>query len=249
MRRSACLLALTAFALCAGELLVPARVLAPGRVWAADARREAYLAAARAFVEDHRLPGGEAVRDEDITGDFAENKLAVCDVDGDGQPELLVRFETAAMRMMMGEFVCGFDGETKELTVKLRGAPAFVYLDNGCVKVNETHDQKLGGDFWPFSIVKYEPGTGRYELAGYVDAWSEEDFPMDFTGRPFPKEIDATGDGFVYFIEAEGFKGYDEPVGAPVYEEWLSRYMSGATPIEPEWVSADAQGLEALEKQ
>ncbi|MCR5347234.1 MAG: hypothetical protein K6E38_05595 [Fretibacterium sp.] len=215
---------------------------------AADARHEAYMKAARAFVEEHKFPNGEDIEADDITADFPENKLAVCDVDSDGQPELLIQFGTGTMASMQ-EFVCGFDEKTKKITIELFGFPAFEYLDNGCVKLSDSHNQGLAGEFWPFSILKYNAGTGEYELMGHVDAWSEEDYPRDFDDKPFPKKIDADGDGFVFFIEAEGFKGYDEPVDTPVYEKWVSQYISGANPIEPEWFSADAKGLEALNKK
>ena len=232
IKKLACLLILLVFA-------VPAA--------ATDARHEAYMKAARTFVENHIMPDGEKIADEDIVADFKESKLAICDVDGDGQPELLIQFGAGTMAAMQ-EFVCGFDEKNGKLTVEVFGFPAFEYFDNGCAKAGDSHNQGLAGEFWPFSILKYNAGTGEYELMGHVDAWSKEDFPEDFESKPFPDKLDKIKDGFVYFIEAEGFKGYDEPVDTPVYEKWLAQYMNGAKSVKPDWVSADVNGLNALKK-
>ena len=217
-----------------------------------DARREAYLKAARAFVKEHKLPDGEAISPEDLVmEDFSENKLAICDVNGDGKPELLIYFEATHMAAKMG-FVCGFDEKTKKLAVQLFGPPFFEFFDNGCVKENVSHNHGLAGVFWPYSVSKFNKKTGKYEGKGGVDAWSEEAFPTNHfeNNKPFPKEIDVVNDGFIYYIDDEsaGLDG-ETPVDTPVYEEWAARYFSGANPVEPDWVSADAKGLRALERK
>ena len=92
-------------------------VLSSATTWARDARHAAFLEAARAFVVDHRLPDGEAIDKSDLTGNFAENQLALSDVDGDGQPELLLRFQSGSEPSQQ-EFVCGFDEHSGKLTVE-----------------------------------------------------------------------------------------------------------------------------------
>ena len=53
----------------------------------------------------------------------------------------------------------------------------------------------------------YDPKTGKYEARGSVDAWSKKAYPTNpyENDKPFPQNIDAVGDGFVYFIDDEGF--------------------------------------------
>ena len=220
-----------------------------------DARREAYLKAARAFVEEHKFPDGNTIEKEDIMEDFANNRLAICDVNGDGQPELLLFFDATHMAAKMG-FVYGFDERAKKLALMLFGSPFFEFFDNGCVKEPVSHNHGLAGEFWPYGVSKYDPKTGKYEEKGGVDAWSEEEYPTDHfdNDKPFPKEIDKTGDGFVYYINDEDDKdgkrfGGGEAVDTPVYEEWAARYFGGANLVEPDWVSADVKGLRALEKK
>ncbi|MBO4368505.1 MAG: hypothetical protein J5803_00155, partial [Desulfovibrio sp.] len=100
---------------------------------AADARQEAFLKAAQDFVVDHKLPDGETIEKEDILEDFANNDLAICDVDGDGKPELLVQFKGGTMASLL-EYVCGFDEGTGKLTVKFAGTPDMEFYSNGCLK-------------------------------------------------------------------------------------------------------------------
>ena len=216
----------------------------------ADARHDAYMKTAKAFVEDHKLPDGEEIMPDDVTEDFNENQLALCDVDGDGEPELLINFQTGTMASML-LYACGFDEKTGKVTVKYLGNPASEFFDNGSAKSPALHNQGLGGEFWPYGMLKYDPKKGEYEYMGDVDAWSKEAFPEDFEGRPYPADVDKTGDGFVYYISDEHFKdakGMETPVDTPVYEAWDASYIGGANPIEITWVSADAKGLKALEK-
>lgn len=218
----------------------------------ADARNDAFIKTAKDFVEAHKLPDGEDIMEDDVGEDFAENQLSLCDVDGDGKKELLINFHTGSMASMM-LYVCGFDGKTGKVTVKHNGSPAAEFFDNGCSKDPALHNQGLGGEFWPYSISKYDPKKDEYEYMGNVDAWSKEDFPTHpfEEDRPYPDNIDKTGDGFIYYIDDEHFKdakGMETPVDTPVYEAWVASYISGTEPIEIKWVSADKKGLKALEK-
>lgn len=230
-----------------------AALLALAALWPApaqaDARHEAYLKTAQAFVEQHRLPDGETIASEEIDGDFAGNKMAICDVDGDGKPELLLRFTTAPMASQQ-EFVCGFDEGAGKITVKGTAFPGAEYCTGGCVKEPAAHNQGLGGDFWPYAVSQYDPKTGKYEARGSVDAWSKKAYPTNpyENDKPFPQNIDAVGDGFVYFIDDEGFagaKGMDKPVDTPVYQEWIKTRCPG-TPIKVDWIPANGYGLKEL---
>lgn len=217
----------------------------------ADARA-AYLEAARAFAQEHRLPDGEVIDPARIADrNFADNKLAIRDVDGDGRPELLVKFETAPMAGKR-EYVYGLDEGTGKIVEKLSGFPGIEYYDNGCAKEPRAHNQGLAGEhFWPFTLYRLDARTGRHEFMGNVDAWSEKEFPQGYGGnKPFPKQVDAVGDGYVYFINTDPETDFtDKPADTPEYRAWLDRCVGGASPVKVDWVSADAAGLEALRRQ
>jgi hypothetical protein len=234
-------------------VLVALAALCAAPALGADARHEAYMKTAKAFVVDHKLPDGDDIMPEDVTEDFAENQLAFCDVDGDGKPELLINFQTGTMASML-LYACGFDEKAGKVTVKYVGSPATEFYNNGCAKDPALHNQGLGGDFWPYGISKYNPEKGEYDYMGNVDAWSKEDFPTHpfEEGKAYPADVDKTGDGFVYYIDDEHFKdakGMETPVDTPVYEAWVAHYIGDAKPIEIEWFSADEKGLKALDKK
>ena len=63
---------------------IAASLLALAAFWPlqaqADARHDAYLKAAQAFVAQHRLPDGETIDKNDIDGSFSGNKMVICDI-------------------------------------------------------------------------------------------------------------------------------------------------------------------------
>ena len=233
--------------------LLVASVLCVAAPALADARHEAFMKTAKAFVVDHKLPDGEDIMPEDVGEDFNENQLALCDVDGDGKPELLINFQTGTMASML-LYACGFDEKDGKVTVKYVGSPATEFFDNGAAKDPALHNQGLGGDFWPYSMSKYNPEKGEFDYMGCVDAWSKEDFPTHpfEEGKAYPEDVDVVKDGFVYYIDDEHFKdakGLETPVDTPVYEAWVAHYIGDAKPIEIEWASADEKGLQAIDKK
>ena len=214
---------------------------------AADARHAAYMKAAQNFVENHEVPNGWKIENEDITEDFAGNRLAIFDANADGKPELVIMFETTHRAAATG-YIYGFDEKTEKVVELLDGYPVFEFFDNGSVKVGDRHAPTLSDEFW---LAAYDRKKGKYEM-GFVRVWGKEDWPEDLEGNSFPDEIDKTGDGFVYFIDDDNFKdakGLETPVDTPVYKKWHDRYLGNAKPFEPDWVSADAKGLKALEKK
>ncbi|MBQ7733656.1 MAG: hypothetical protein IJT58_06520 [Synergistaceae bacterium] len=214
--------------------------------------QEVYKRTARAFVEKHVFPDGEKVDEEEVFEDFSDNQIALCDVNNDGQPELLIVFQSGSMASKL-EYVCGFNEKSGKLIIEHIGFPAIEFFDNGCLREFASHNQGLAGEFWPYSLAKYNPKSGKYEYIGSVDAWSKEYSPKNpfENNKAFPDKIDKTGDGFVYYIDDSDFskaKGPESPVDTPVYHEWEKKYIGGAKVIEPNWLPANKKGLNALNK-
>ena len=218
----------------------------------AKERHAAYMEAAWAFVREHRMPDGRDISAYLFAGaDFSKNSLAIRDVDGDGRPELLVRLETAPMAGMR-ESVFGFNEKTGQFVEKLSGFPGIEYFNNGCAKEGASHNQGLAGDhFWPFTLHKLNVKTGVYESMGFVDAWSEKEFPTDRQDKPFPKQIDAVDDSYIYFLHTDPEASFwdAKPVDTPFYRAWLDGFLGGSTPVRVDWVPANAKGLEEMQRQ
>lgn len=178
------------------------------------------------------LPDGRPL-DQSLGTEFAvDNEFALVDVDNDGEEELLLFWENACMAGMMG-LVFGYDGETG-IREELLEFPTLTFYNNGIVEVEASHNQGLAGAFWPYSVYRYDEESGIYQSLGYVDAWDISVREENYEGEPFPTDIDADGDGLVYYIiPANGGGGYDmPPMDGPSYEEWRNAYIDGAEEID-----------------
>ncbi|MCR4665762.1 MAG: hypothetical protein K5657_00510 [Desulfovibrio sp.] len=227
---------------------LPIFLLCTEDVHAADVRQEAFRTAAEAFVRNHVLPTGDSIDKELLQGDFGENQLALADVDMDGKPELLVRFQSGPT-FSMQEFVCGFDESRGEITIMYEGFPELEYFTNGCIKEKARRNRTAGGTFWPYTLICCDAKKGSCEEKGRVYGWSRKAYPTDpRDDEPFPQKIDVTGDGFVYFISDPSRDESEDPapVDTPVYEAWVSGILGGADPLRITWVPATPEGIKAL---
>lgn len=177
------------------------------------------------------VPGGHALDYYYGIEGAAENSFALADVDGDGQDELLLFWKNACMAGKEG-YIFGY--RNGEVLTELWEFPSMTFYDSGIVKVEWSHNQGLAGDFWPYSAYCYDAEEDVYRLVGSVDAWDEKVSEEDNYGRAFPVEIDADGDGLVYYIFLEEHVSYqDAPlVDGAEYEKWWNGYVDGAEEID-----------------
>lgn len=209
--------------------------------------QQAYQKVAENFVYKHKWADGRATEGfADL--DFSNNQLALADIDNDGELELLIEFTTGPT-VSHQEIAYGFkDGKVFE---KFSGYSGITFWTSGCAKVLLSHNQGLAGmerddDFWPSFFYKFNPNTGKYEELGLVDSWSAKEFPVNHydNDKPFPKELDLVGDGYLYFIDDD-----KTPVDTPVYKRFVQNCIEGGKLVKPKWVKADKQGLRSLFNQ
>lgn len=174
---------------------------------------------------------------------------AVYDIDGDGEDELILQNTNTAMAGMLERIYAYEGGIFRE---ELFEFPALTYYDNGIIQAEWSHNQGVSGDrIWPYNLYQYQPETDSYELLASVDGWDREvrDF-TDYLGA-FPDEMDADGDGFVYFLMLDGETQYNRSsiVDGPEYESWKSQYLNESEALEipyqeleVETIYPDAQG-------
>lgn len=159
---------------------------------------------------------------------------AVCDVDGDGRDELILKNEHAAMAGMV-ERIYDYDAETQAFRQQFSGFPALTYYENGVILEDWSHNQGLSGDgLWPYNLHQYQPDSDEYLCAASVDGWSKELAEHSPDWGDFPAGIDADGNGFIYFILTGdwSWSNYGRPVDGAEYESWLAAYLDGADKLE-----------------
>ena len=214
----------------------PAQTTAPtlSRETVLKNRMGVYREAVENFAYEHRFPDGSAVPADSAFGSMDGNFFAVADVDADGEKELVISF-TAGPMASMALYVCGFDEDTGNITVLLTEFPSVSFYPGGFLEAQLSHNHGLAGDsFWPYTLYAREGGS--YESIAFVDAWDVSLARVDGTGKPFPADIDADGDGIVYLVTQDG---RTKTLDGPDYESWRASYQEEPIPVNYYAVTRD----------
>ena len=173
---------------------------------------------------------------------MAENQFAVCDVDGDGREELVLQYNTAIMIAGMRALIYDTD-ENGGLRLQFSEFPNLTFYDNGAIQAGLSHNQGQAGDFWPYTLYVYDPGSDLYRDVGTVDAWSR-----DYRPQNYPADTDTSGTGFVYYVyrDIDTEYGVLPPVDESEYLLWREEYLAGAAELELPWQSLTAEQIQTL---
>lgn len=201
--------------------------------------KEAFAAVLERFLQEHILPDGRTLGL--LEGyDMADNRFAVCDVDGDGERELILIYESTMVAGRRG-YVFSWNGETGEVGVQLETSPELTFYESGAVQSDSQHNQQLiSRDFWPYDLYRYDGNLDTYVDVGSVHAWGKEALP-----NGYPEEADKSGTGFVYYIAANGGDG-DEPLDASVYEAWRYVYVRDSQEIQLEYLDLTEENIRSI---
>jgi hypothetical protein len=204
----------------------------------------AYSDALENLIENHKLPDGTDAAE--LSGDMAQNKFAIYDVDNDGKEELLLMYTSTYTAGQAG-YVFDYDAETKELKTEFSEFPFLTFYDNGAIKAGWSHNQgRAGENFWPYSLYQYAPETDSYVLAGMVDAWDKNYPGADEQNNPFPSDIDKSGTGFVYYIMEDGQYDTSNPVDASEYNAWVDTYIGNASEIQIQYMDLTEENISQI---
>ena len=204
----------------------------------------AYAAALEEIYTNHTFPGGKDFGYDEFY-DMSENKFAIYDIDSDGKKELIVLYTTTYMAGMTGT-VYAYDSASGTLREELQEFPSLTFYDNGAVEAEWSHNQGLAGDFWPYTVYNYNPGTDTYEQTAMVDAWDKSLREEDYEGNPFPDDIDADGDGLVYYIMPGGTYEKNTPVDFDAYTKWRESSIGQAQPLEIPYLELTEENIKKL---
>lgn len=178
----------------------------------------------------------------DLAYPIEEEDFAICDVDGDGKEELLVRIVNTYTAGMV-EVIYGFNEETGGLYCELAVFPALTFYP-GIIKGSCAHNQGLAGDaLWPYFVYTYDAANDCYKDAAAVDAWSKAVAEKDWAGTPFPDDVDTDHTGVVYLI----LEGRDtRTLSYSDYLAWEAPIFAGLEEIEIPWQKLTQENVSAV---
>ena len=165
-----------------------------------------------------------------------ENEFAIYDIDNDGSDELILMFTSTAMAGMVG-YIYDHDSEG-HIVEEFRGFPSLRFYDNGVIEENSSHNQGPSGDFWPYTLHKYDGETDSYTQIASVSTLSRDiaEFnkqQAEEAGEEpvwvYPYEVDTSNSGMVYYIRYPDDDGNDVPaVDVTEYQQWHNSYIGDA---------------------
>lgn len=216
----------------------------------ADKRKSEYIKVLREIYDNAATPEGDPL---DVDTSFYEregNQFAICDIDGDGEEELIFRFLTGPTAAMF-ERVYHYNTYSNELVRKLNVSPYNDYYTQGLVQVRASHNQTFS-TFWPYSLHKFVEAAGEYVLLGFVSAWDKEISETDYEGNPFPDDVDEDGNGRIYYLyerEAVLTESEDEvgPIDDEAFNTWLEENMGEAEPVKLEYFALTKYNIDKYE--
>lgn len=212
-----------------------------------DALSAAFAEAIEEYCRTGRFPDGAE------PGSIPSRiSYAVYDVDGDGQDELILQNVNDIMAAMT-ERVYSFNPAGNTFQEEFSEFPALTYYDNGIIQADWSHNQGKAGDFWPYTLYQYQAESDSYEMVGAVDAWDRR-LTEETRPETFPADVDADGDGMVYYligdnwnwntrtVNGTSFETWEvDPVDGPAYEDWRGSFLQNALPVSIPYKTVDVE--------
>lgn len=204
----------------------------------------AYNSILEGVLINHTFPDGKDYGYDDYY-DISENQFAVYDIDRDGKDELIIEYITTAMAGMVVK-IYDFNSSTNTPTEQFSEFPNLTYYNNGVIEAGWSHNQGLAGDFWPYTLYRYDQESDTYIEVGMVDAWDKSMSETDNEGKHFPDDIDKNGDGVVYFIMLNGKYENDNPVDLEEYNQWHDSYVGGAEKVKVPFMKLNEENINSI---
>lgn len=169
-----------------------------------------------------------------------EEQFAVCDVDGDGEDELLISVANTYMAGMC-EMIYGYDAETGGVRAEAQVFPSLLHYP-GLLRVDSSHNQGYAGEtLWPYGVYVYDAETDEYNWTYGVDGWDKTLADYDgYRQMSFPEDIDTEGEGFVYILQDEDG---ERMMNRADYAAWESALFAQLEPLEIPWQKMTAQNI------
>ena len=197
--------------------------------------RTVYAQVLRDLLNNGLLPDGQIMDPREA---LPESRFAVCDVDCDGNEELVLLYNDPTVAGRIGyilEFDPFYTGTGTPISIKLEDFPDFVFYENGAVKVNASHNQ-THGELWPYTLYTYQPENDMYAQTASVYSADQDLLERIGYEEEYPAEEDKSGTGRVYYVTFYYGSGV-EPAGERAWDSqeyfaWLDSVLGRAQEVE-----------------
>ena len=211
-----------------------------------------YKEAMQNMLDNRVFPNGEQVYPNAENGDesgsiWTDNKFAITDIDGDDEDELIINFSNAPA---VGEvfYIFEYDEVSDSLKEEFTEFPTPEFYDNGYVTAGASHNQGLAGDFWPYTIYKYDAESDSYVQQYYIDAWNKELFPQNFEGEDYPDDVDTGKTGTVYYLYEDVTRAVD-PVDKTAYDKLVADTYGSAAKITIDYSDISKENIDKISEK
>lgn len=164
---------------------------------------------------------------------ISDNSFAVCDIDCDGQNELLISIITGTSEANNTYiYKCDSSGKVVPEGTVYNSSEFF---KNGFVKSPLNFNRGLSDSVWPYILFMYDSDKDEYIQHSSVNAWTKSDFPKDHEGNLFPESIDISSTGTVYYVinSLSGkSEGRDKPLDYSEYVKWYNSWNENSPHID-----------------
>ena len=191
------------------------------------------------------LPDGKTL--EQTNNQFGiqgeENSFAICDVDNDGQDELLLYWTDASMAGTVG-YIFGYRDHM--VYNELSGYPSMRFYDNGIIELPSSHNQDpTPREFWPYGAYFYDAEEDIYRFLGMVTAWDKSITDTHYSDISFPESDDVDGNGIVYFLFTSKWWDYDNAqiLDYSEYQNWRQSYFGNSKPVNVTFKTLTADNI------
>ncbi len=209
-----------------------------------DSMIDAYVSILEGVYGNHSFPDGYDYGFDDYY-DISENQFAVYDIDRDGKEELIIQYVTTASAGMI-EKIYDFNSSTNTVTEEFSEFPNLTYYDNGVIEAGWSHNQGLAGEFWPYTLYRYDRESDTYVEEEMVDAWDKSLSETNYDGEPFPEDADKDGDGIVYYIMPDGKYELNAPADSEEYNQWHDSYVKGAEKVAVPYRNLSEENINSI---
>ena len=193
------------------------------------------------ILEDEEWPDGTRVP-SDWNGGYGYNKFAICDINKDGNEELIVEISNVPVADMVTR-VFDYDAKKDEVFEVYCGFPGMEFYDNGLVYQPASHGQS-GNMIYPYELFQYNKETKEYDWL--ASAYSVE---RNVPYSDYDPTNDEDQDGVIYYVSEELNDYPGTAYTKAEYEEWIAGKKEKAEkqyiPWEPLW-GTSLENLEYL---